>query len=54
MAKKENRITISLACGDCKRKNYSTRKNRQNDPDRISINKYCPFCKKHTAHKESK
>ncbi|WP_418843411.1 50S ribosomal protein L33, partial [Phascolarctobacterium succinatutens] len=25
-----------------------------NDPDRIELNKYCKFCKKHTLHKETK
>ena len=54
MAKKENRITISMACGECKRKNYATRKNKQNTTDRLLLSKYCPFCKKHTPHKESK
>ncbi|MBE6759321.1 MAG: 50S ribosomal protein L33, partial [Ruminococcaceae bacterium] len=23
-------------------------------PDRLEMNKYCRFCKKHTLHKESK
>ncbi len=25
-----------------------------NDPDRLEMNKYCKFCKKHTLHKETK
>ncbi len=54
MAKKEVRLIINLACQDCKRRNYATKKNRQNDPDRLELNKYCPFCRKHTAHKETK
>jgi large subunit ribosomal protein L33 len=29
-------------------------KNKKNDPDRIEMQKYCKFCKKHTAHKETK
>lgn len=29
-------------------------KNKKNDPERLQLNKYCPFCKKHTVHKESK
>jgi large subunit ribosomal protein L33 len=29
-------------------------KNKQNTPDRLEMNKYCRFCKKHTLHKESK
>ena len=23
-------------------------------PDRLEMNKYCPFCKKHTLHRETK
>ena len=33
------RVIISLACGECKRRNYSTMKNKKNDPD-PSILKY--------------
>jgi large subunit ribosomal protein L33 len=29
-------------------------KNKKNDPERIELKKYCRFCKKHTAHKETK
>ncbi|MBQ7501517.1 50S ribosomal protein L33 [bacterium] len=54
MAKKEVRVIINLACQDCKRRNYATKKNKQNDPDRMEIKKYCRFCQKHTVHKETK
>ncbi|MEG2676040.1 MAG: 50S ribosomal protein L33, partial [Clostridia bacterium] len=26
----------------------------KNTPDRLEVNKYCKFCKKTTAHKETK
>ena len=26
----------------------------QNTPDKLELNKYCPFCKKHTLHTETK
>jgi large subunit ribosomal protein L33 len=29
-------------------------KNRRNDPDRLEMKKYCRFCKKHTAHRETR
>ena len=29
-------------------------KNKKNDPDRLEMNKYCPFCRKHTVHSETK
>ncbi len=27
---------------------------QKNDPDRLEMNKYCRFCKKHTVHKETR
>ena len=54
MAAKGVRNKITLACTECKQRNYDTFKNKKNDPDRIEIKKYCKFCKKHTAHKEAK
>jgi large subunit ribosomal protein L33 len=48
------RDIISMACSVCKRRNYSTMKNKKNDPDRLERNKYCRFCHKHTSHKEVK
>ena len=29
-------------------------KNKKNTPDRLELNKYCPFCRKHTVHNETK
>jgi len=48
------RIKVQLACSECKRRNYSTMKNKKNTTGRIELNKYCPFDKKHTLHKETK
>lgn len=48
------RNAVTLACTECKSRNYQTNKNKKNDPDRIEFNKYCKFCKKHTLHKEAK
>jgi large subunit ribosomal protein L33 len=48
------RDIITLACPECKRRNYSSMKNKKNDPDRLELRKYCPFCRKHTPHKETK
>jgi large subunit ribosomal protein L33 len=48
------REIITLACGTCKRRNYTTTKNKRKHPDRAEIKKFCRFCKKHTAHKETK
>ena len=48
------RPKITMACVDCKNRNYITRKNRRNDPDRIELKKFCPHCGKHTAHRETR
>ncbi len=48
------REQITLACADCKRRNYTTKKNKRLHPDRVEYKKYCRFCRKHTTHKESK
>lgn len=48
------RDKITLACTECKQRNYDDMKNKKNTPDRIELKKYCRFCKKHTVHKETK
>jgi large subunit ribosomal protein L33 len=48
------RPKITMACVDCTERNYVTRKNRRNDPDRIELTKFCPRCGKHTAHRETR
>jgi large subunit ribosomal protein L33 len=48
------RIIISLECSECKRRNYSTKKNRRNSPEKLTLKKYCRFCRKHQDHKETK
>ena len=48
------REIITLACVECKERNYSTVKNKTNDPERLELPKYCKSCRKHTPHKEVK
>ncbi|HYB95834.1 MAG TPA: 50S ribosomal protein L33 [Vicinamibacterales bacterium] len=48
------RDIIQMACGECKRRNYSTTKNKKKTTERIEMKKYCPFCRKHQPHKEQK
>ena len=50
----EIRPKITLACTECKERNYITRKNRRNDPDRLELKKYCPRCRRHNAHRETR
>ena len=48
------RTRITLACTECKHRNYNLTKEKKNHPERMEVRKYCPFCKKHTMHKETK
>ena len=48
------RTRITLACTECKQRNYDTMKNKKNDPDTQEMKKSCRFCRKHTLHKETK
>ncbi len=54
MPKSDKRPKITLACGECKHRNYTTVKNRQNDRDRLEMKKYCRFCRRHTLHRETR
>lgn len=37
------RVKITLACTECKQRNYDTKKNKKNDPDRLELKKYAVF-----------
>lgn len=55
MASKNKSVElIALQCQECKRKNYTTSKNRKNIQGKLEFSKYCKFDKKHTLHKEAK
>jgi large subunit ribosomal protein L33 len=43
-----------LECAECKDENYVKSKNRQNNPDKLSLSKYCPKCRQHTKHVETR
>ena len=48
------RVKVTMACQECKQRNYKTMKKKKNNAERIELNKYCPICNKHTLHKETK
>ncbi|OUM95036.1 MAG: 50S ribosomal protein L33 [Thermobacillus sp. ZCTH02-B1] len=48
------RVIITLACTNCKQRNYTTSKNKRTTPDRIELRKYCKFCNEHTLHRETR
>lgn len=54
MAATDVRPKITLACQECKNRNYITRKNRRNTPDRLSIKKFCSHCRAHNEHRETR
>jgi large subunit ribosomal protein L33 len=53
MAKKgEAVVHVTLACSDCGRRNYHTKKNKTASQGKLRLNKYCKWDRKHTLHKE--
>jgi len=48
------RDLIALSCEQCKQKNYTTTKNKKTTTEKVSLRKFCPFCRTHTSHKEGK
>jgi large subunit ribosomal protein L33 len=48
------RVKVTMACQECKRRNYNSMKNKRNDPERIELRKYCKWCGTVTVHKETK
>ena len=41
---------ITLECGECKQRNYRTDLETKGG-GKLSLKKYCRFCRKHTTHK---
>ena len=48
------RDIITLACTECKRRNYTTTKNKKLSTGRLEVKKFCPHDRSHTVHKETK
>ncbi|PIU44849.1 MAG: 50S ribosomal protein L33 [Ignavibacteriales bacterium CG07_land_8_20_14_0_80_59_12] len=48
------RDIITLECTVCKNRNYTTTKNKKKHSGRVEHKKYCPTCRKHTGHKETR
>lgn len=48
------RVIVTMACTECKERNYTTTKNKKNDPNRLEFKKYCPTCRRHTLHRETR
>jgi len=54
VARKEDRVVAEMACTECRNRNYVTSKNRRNDPDRLELRKFCPRCRGHRLHRETR
>ena len=48
------REIITLQCTECKRRNYTTTRNKKQQTEKLQLKKYCKFDRKHTLHKEVK
>ncbi|MBD7966114.1 MAG: 50S ribosomal protein L33 [Bacillota bacterium] len=48
------RKKVFLACKQCSKRNYTTMKNQQNNPERVEVKKFCSYCNAHTIHQETK
>jgi len=56
MAKGKGKVVelVALQCSECKRRNYTTSKNRKNIQGKLELKKYSRFDRKHTLHRETK
>jgi large subunit ribosomal protein L33 len=45
---------IHLQCTECKRKNYTTMKNKKTNTGKLEFKKHCRFCGSHKVHREAK
>ncbi len=48
------RDIIQLQCTECKRKNYTTTKNKKTTSGKLELKKLCRFCGGHKGHREAK
>jgi large subunit ribosomal protein L33 len=48
------RDNITLECSSCKRRNYTSTKNKKKTTGKLELKKFCNHCRSHTLHKESK
>jgi large subunit ribosomal protein L33 len=48
------RVNVTLACTECKNRNYISEKNKRKNTERLEMMKFCKFCNTHTLHRETK
>ncbi len=57
MAKTKVVELVALACTEhdgLELRNYTTTKNRRNTQGKLQLRKYCPRCRTHTVHRETR
>ena len=54
MPTSDARPFVTLACTECKERNYITTKNRANQRERLELKKHCRRCNRHRVHRETK
>ncbi len=48
------REVVILQCTECKRKNYTTTKNKKKTTEKLEFKKFCRHERRHTPHREAK
>ena len=48
------RVNLTLACTECGERNYISKRNKRNNPERLELKKYCSRDNKMTLHRETK
>ncbi len=48
------RVIITLECPVCRERNYTTTKNKRANAEKLELSMFCPRCRKHQNHKETK
>jgi large subunit ribosomal protein L33 len=48
------REIITLQCTECKRRNYTTTKNKKTTTEKLELKKFCRHDRKRTVHRETK
>lgn len=50
----KDRVISHMSCEKCQRRNYTQVVTHKRKIGELKLNKFCAFCREHTAHKETK
>ena len=48
------RVIVTLECTECHERNYTSEKSRRKVLIRLEMRKFCPRCRVHRLHRETK